>query len=209
MKNIGTYLKDERLKRKLSLSQMEHDTKIKQKFIDSIERGAWNELPEFATVSGFIKAIAKSLRIPEENALAILRRDYPFSKNKASLNPKPDLKLSFSINPKIIIILISLFFILTFFGYLGYQYYQYISPPELVVESPTENQEVSGEAVIFGQTDSDATLTVNNQSVLVSDSGEFSDKIDVTTNTFEIVFVARSRYGKETVVVRKIITKEK
>ena len=207
MKNIGTYLKDERLRRKLSLSQMEKSTKIKQKFIDSIERGVWSELPEFATVAGFVRAIANTLHVPEENAAAILRRDYPFSKNKLPIGPKPDLKLKFTISPKIIALFVSVLFVFAFFGYLGYQYYRYVSPPKLNITSPLDDQNVEDEVVIMGTTDSDTTLTVNNQSILVSDTGEFSDKIDVASDTFEIVFVAKSRYGKETVVVRKVIPK--
>lgn len=100
--------------------------------------------------------------------------------------------------------------IMFFLGYLLYQYFQYISPPKLIVDRPTENQEVTvGNIVVAGKTDSDVTLSVNNQRVLVSETGEFSDKIEVDEQTKDIVFVAKSRYGKETVVIRKIVPKQK
>lgn len=210
MRKIGEFLKEERIKKKLTLVQMERDTKIKKHFIDLIEKGDWENLPEYPITSGFIKTIAKSLRIPEETAMAVLRRDYPFDKKKVSINPKPDLKLKVSISPKILAAALSILMIMFFLGYLLYQYFQYISPPKLIVDRPTENQEVTvGNIVVAGKTDSDVTLSVNNQRVLVSETGEFSDKIEVDEQTKDIVFVAKSRYGKETVVIRKIVPKQK
>lgn len=83
MRKIGEFLKEERIKKKLTLVQMERDTKIKKHFIDLIEKGDWENLPEYPITSGFIKTIAKSLRIPEETAMAVLRRDYPFDKKRS------------------------------------------------------------------------------------------------------------------------------
>jgi cytoskeletal protein RodZ len=210
MRKIGSFLKEERTNKKLSLFQMERETKIKKEFIDLIEKGDWKDLPEYPVTLGFVRTIAKSLGIPEDKAMALLRRDYPFDKNKLSINPKPDLKLKESISPRIVTVFLSVFAVLCILGYLVYQYFLYISPPKLIVVQPTENQEVIGNEVrVFGKTDTDATLMVNNQQVLVSDTGEFSDRIGVGENTKDLVFVARSRYGKETVIIRKIVTTQK
>ena len=205
MRKIGLFLKEERTKKKLSLSQMERDTKIKRKFIDMIEKGEWNHLPEYSVTSGFIRTIAKKLSIPEENAMAVLRRDYPSDVSKLPVNPKPDLKLRTTISPKFIMILLSAFAGILFLGYLVYQYVQYISPPKLLVSKPIEGQEeFVGDIPISGKTDSEVTLTVNNQKVLVSKTGDFNDKINVAESTKEIIFIAKSRYGKETIIIRQI-----
>ena len=210
MRTIGAFLKEERSKKKLTLSQMEKETKIKKEFINRIEKNDWTSLPEYPVTLGFVKTIAKSLDVSEDTATALLRRDYSLDRDKLPINPKPDLKLKESINPKIITIVISVFAVLCVLGYLVYQYLLYISPPKLIVVQPTENQEIiTNEVRVFGKTDTDATLMVNNQQVLVTDTGEFSDKIDVGESTKDLIFVARSRYGKETVIVRKIITKQK
>lgn len=208
MRKIGAFLKEERLNKNLTLSQMERDTKIKKQFIELIENDDWVKLPEFPVVSGFIKTIAKTLDVSENTAVALLRRDYPFERKKVLVNPKPDLKLRSTLNPKVIAIVASVFLGIVLLGYLFYQYMQYISPPKLVVKQPTENQEVKvGDVIISGETDSDATLSVNNQKILVSDAGEFFDKIQVGENTKQIDFVATSRYGKKTEVVRNIVLK--
>lgn len=209
MRKIGEFLKGERLKRKFTLSQMEKETKIKKQFIVSIETGQWGNLPEYPVVSGFIKTIAQTLEIPENIAIAHLRRDYPFDRKKILINPKPDLKLKSTLSPRIVAIVSTVLVVLAFLGYLLYQYLQYISPPKLIVKQPTDNQPVKvGEIFISGETDSDATLSVNNQKILVSEAGEFFDKIEVGQDTKQIIFVARSRYGKETEVVRNIFLKD-
>ncbi len=208
MRKIGSFLKEERIKKKLSLLQMERETKIKKDFIDLIEKGDWINLPEYPVILGFVRTISKKLGLPEETAMAFLRRDYLFDKSKLPVNPKPDLNLKKSISPKIITVFFSIFAVLCVLGYLIYQYLLYISPPKLSVTQPPDSQEVFGnEVYISGKTDPDATLTVNNQQVLVSESGEFSDKISIGENTKELFFIARSRYGKETVIDRKIIPK--
>lgn len=202
------YLKEARLKKKLSLKQMEKETKIKKDFINSIEKGEWSSLPEYFVTLGFVKTLAKYLNVSEENATAIFRRDYPTDARNLFVNPKPDLKVRSFMNPKVFMVVASVFIGILFLGYLAYQYYLYISPPKLVVFSPTENQEVyENELSVIGKTQDDATLKVNNQQVLVTESGDFVDKIEVDENTKQVVFIARSRYGKETVVIRKIVPK--
>lgn len=210
MKTIGTFLKEERTKKKLSLSQLEKETKIKKSFLDLIEKDEWTNLPEYPIVLGFIKTIAKSLEVSETTAVAILRRDYPFDKKKITLNPKPDIKMRLTVSPKIIIAFLSSLLLCAFLGYLAYQYFQYISPPKVSVSIPVEGQEVAvGIIDVSGKTDSDATLAVNNQRIIVSETGDFSGKIEIGENTHQMIFVARSRFGKQTVVVRNIIPVKK
>lgn len=206
MRKIGSYLKEQRENKNMSLFQMEKDTKIKKHFIDLIENGDWDNLPEYPVTSGFVKTIAKALDLNEDASVALLRREYPFEKKKVSINPKPDLKLKVTVSPKIVIIISSIFLVLLTLGYLAYQYIGYVSPPKLTVSLPLENQEVEiGETTVMGKTEPDVTLNVNNQRILVSETGEFSGKIGVDTQTKNITFIARSRYGRETVIVRDIV----
>ena len=91
------------------------------------------------------------------------------------------------------------------FGYLIFQYSRFVSPPGLSIESPKEGQIVSGTSVpVFGSTDSDVKITVNNQPVLVDSDGKFSVNLDVAGITKEVDVIAISRSGKMTEVKRKI-----
>jgi len=96
--------------------------------------------------------------------------------------------------------------LLALFGYLIFQYVHFVSPPALSVDSPKEDQLINGDSVtVFGSTESDAKITVNNQPVLVSDDGKFSVSLDVVPTTHEVDVVATSRSGKMTEVKRKIL----
>jgi len=203
MKTIGQIIKFARAKKKLSFGKLEELTKIRASFIKSIEEEKWDALPTFPTVSGFVKSISAPLGIDGKMAAAVLRRDYP--PKKLNINPKPDVPSQFTWGPKFTFAIGTGVFILVVLGYLGFQYLRFISPPGLTVDSPKENQIVSGNSVpVFGSTDSDVKITVNNQPVLVDQNGKFSTNIEITQTTKEIDIIATSRSGKIREIERKI-----
>lgn len=203
MNTIGQILKEARLKKNYSLKYLEEKTKIKSSFIEAIENQNWKDLPPFATVMGFVKNISTLLDLDDKTVVAVLKRDYP--PNKLDVNPKPDVSSKFSWSPKLTFAIGIVGVLVMVFGYLIFQYSQFISPPKLNVESPKENHVVNGGSVlVFGTTNGDTKITVNNQPVIVSDDGKFSVTIDIVPETKEILIKAISRSGKETLVSRKI-----
>jgi len=203
MNTIGQIIKIARVKKKLSFKKLEEITKIKASFIESIENEKWNNLPAFPTVSGFVKSISAPLGINEKMATAILKRDYP--PKKLNINPKPNIPAHFTWSPKLTFAVGTAAIVLIVLGYLGFQYLRFISPPGLTVDSPKENQIVSGNSVtVFGSTDPDVKITVNDQPVLVDQDGKFSVDIGITQSTKEIDIMAVSRSGKERTISRKI-----
>ena len=204
MKTIGQILKNARVKKKYSLAKLEDLTKIRKEFIDSIEKENWENLPAFPTIFGFVKSISAPLGLDERTASATLKRDYP--PKDLTISPKPDISSKFTWTPKLTFALGIGVVILSILGYLIFQYSRFTSAPSLKVESPKEGQVVSGNAVlVFGSTDSDAKVIINNQPVLVDADGKFSVSIEVVSETKEIITKAISRSGKETVVSRKIV----
>lgn len=203
MKKIGQLLKEARDQKGYSLIKLENITKIKLSFIELIEKEEWDKLPAFPTVLGFVKNIAAALGMDEKMAVAVLKRDYP--PKKLNINPKPDISSKFLWSPKITFIIGVSAIVVLFFGYLIFQYVRFISPPRLNVESPKQGQTISGNNVlVFGSTDVDSKLMINNQPVLIDDDGKFSVTLNVVPETKEIDIVATSRSGKMTEVKRNI-----
>lgn len=204
MKTIGQTLKAKRKILNKSYSDLEKETRIKISFIKSIEMCAWENLPEYAVVVGFVKRIARALDIDEDKSIALLRRDYP--PQTESIHPKPDVNTDkFKWSPKLTFVLgviFSLFFILL---YLGTQYRNSIRPPSLEVSSPRNEQTIEGnKLIVTGVTDPLATIKANNQSALVDENGNFATEIEISNETREIVIISTSRNGKETTEVRSI-----
>lgn len=204
MKNIGEVVKEARLKRKLSRQQLESKTKIREEFIEALEKLDWDSLPEYPVVTGFVKNIAGTLGLKEENLTALLRRDYP-PKN-LSVNPKPEPKDTFKWSPRLTFLTVVGLLLITVSIYLGVSYLNFIKPPLLEVQEPVEGQLVSGQSLaVRGITNPEAFIEVNNQPVLIEDDGYFETEIEISAETREVVIVAKSRSGKETVVHRKIV----
>lgn len=203
MKTIGLHLKSERRAKNIDISSMEEKTKIKREFLLAIEKENWGKLPEYPVVLGFVKNISKFLNIDESKAVALLRRDYP--PQKISINPKPDLTESFKWGPKLTFFLGISLILLIIGGYLVTQYIKFISPPYLKVVTPTQEQVVTKTFLrVSGEVDPEATLKVNNQPVLINDDGTFEAEVEIYEGTADIVFVAVSRAGKQTIISRKI-----
>lgn len=204
MKTIGELIRKKRKEKKLSRKSLEKKTKIKEEFIKAIEKEAWRKLPERAVVAGFVKNIAKTLDMDQKQATALFRRDYPPDKN-LRVNPKPDVSSEFTWSPKWTFFVGVFVVVLIILGYLGFQYSNFIQPPKLTLEMPAETQVVTEKnLVVEGTTDPDASVLVNNQPVIVDESGNFRTQVEIYEGTEEIVVMATSRSGKETKVVRKI-----
>ncbi|MBI3443458.1 helix-turn-helix domain-containing protein [Candidatus Woesebacteria bacterium] len=203
MRTIGERLRKARVRKRLSLGMVEDETKIKRSFIKAIEQGSWNKLPEFPVVLGFVKSLASFLDIEKKEATALLRRDYPLKTLK--ITPKPDVSSEFVWSPKLTFIVGGFFVFLLVVVYLFFQYIRFVNPPLLTVDTPKDGAFLSqAKIVVSGSTDPNATLKVNNQPVLVEDSGKFSEEIEVLEGENEIEIKAVSRARKETIVKRKI-----
>lgn len=204
MRNIGQKLQETRKAKGLTVKQLEKETKIKADFIKAIEMNDWEKLPEYPVLQGFIKNIAATLRLDVNQTIALLRRDYPPKKLK--VNPTPDIKNKFYWGPRSTFLTALIVIAVLVLSYLGLQYYQFTQPPTLNVIRPEQGQEVFDiDLLVEGRTDPEATLIINNQPTLVSEDGSFSTKINISSQTSEVVVEATTRSDKKTVVVREII----
>ena len=204
MRNIGQKLQDTRKNKGLSVKQLEKETKIRSGFIKAIEKNDWSNLPEYPVLQGFVKNIAASLGLDVGQTVALLRRDYP--PKKLRVNPKPDIKNKFYWGPRSTFLTALLVIAVLVLSYLGLQYYQFTQPPTLNVIRPEQGQEVfDSDLLVEGRTDPEATVIINNQPTLVSEDGSFSTRINISSQTSEVLVEATSRSDKKTVVVREIM----
>lgn len=197
MNTVGQILKEARINQGVTLSDLENITKIKSSFIVKIEKGDWDNLPEFPVVSGFVKNIANALDLSVDNVNATLRRDYP--PKKLIINPKPDVTNKFTWSPKLTFMLGVSVLVIIVLGYLGMQYRNFTVAPELTISNPKQNEIINQKKVkVSGKTTTDVALTINNQPITLDQDGGFATELEINKDTKELKFIAISRSGKVT-----------
>ncbi len=209
MKTVGSILKEARLSKGLGLDVVEKDTKIRLKFLESIEADDYTNLPSLSYAKGFVKNYSQFLGLDGNRVLAFFRRQTK-DISRASILPKgvaePLNKPLMRLTPARFLGIILFLLVTIFLSYLGRQYYNLNTPPGLAIETPAAQLVTSEHRVdLLGKTDPDATVTVNGVSTLVRSDGKFFDQMTLETGINHIIIVATSRYGKTTTVTRDVV----
>jgi len=210
MKTIGQQFAEERKNKGLSLKEVAKETKIKEEFLRAIETGDFKSLPSSAYASGFVRNYAKYLDLPPEKSLALYRREFDEKKNVEVLprgfsNPNEYAPPKFRFG-RTALLIVGLFIVVA--GFLIYQYRAAIFNPSLKIESPIENQEIKSLKLnVKGKTDSSVTLNINNRQVPVETDGSFEKEITVFPGESVITISVENKFGRVTVVERKILVR--
>lgn len=205
MIRIGQRLQEARQKKGLSIEEISKATKIKASFLSAIEKGDFNKLPSATYSKGFIVNYAEYLGFPKREALALFKRE--FDEEKAfQVLPKEFVEkkdLSKRRLGQNFFLLITVLFI--FILYIIYQYRYAILPPPLNVDTPGDNQDLSSLSIIVsGKTDPNASVFVDEDIAFVDKEGNFKKEINFFPGKKIIKIKAVNRFGKETIIERKI-----
>lgn len=200
MKHISEILKEEREKKGLSLEDVVLHTKIKQEFVEAIERGNFDMLPSESYALGFVKNYARFLGISDNRASALFRREF----ERKRIDVVPKFKKAANIQKRRLVfksprtLLIFAIASVVFF-YLVYQFSFLFFGPQLTVLAPLEGSRFTTNVVeVSGKTDPYATVTINNEEVYVDLSGRFRKTMYIYSGDAKIHISAKNRYGKET-----------
>ena len=77
MSSVGTYLRELRQRRGVSLQEIARTTRVAQRYLESIEADAFEALPSPVFTRGFIRAYCQALSEPPDEALAAYERREP------------------------------------------------------------------------------------------------------------------------------------
>ncbi len=207
-KTVGQILKEERLRQGYSLQDFAQISQIKLKYLQSLEANEFGKLPAAAFVKGYIKCYARILDFDVKPLLALLRRDFKQSA-EGKLLPRefiqPVMRKKRFWKPVTFLVMAVATVFLVLMGYVGWQWYSLNRPPDLTIFQPEEDQFVSAEVEVLGQSEPEAIITVNAQPVAIKPDGTFRTKLyipkeGVTTITIE----ATDRRGKSNLEQRTV-----
>lgn len=206
MRTVGEILKEARLKRGVSLDEVEKATKIRKKFLESLESGDW----DFSTpivAKGLLKNYATFLALDEKRILAFFRREY--DEKKAVITnkpPKTSAPSKFHITPAFVTSFVIGLIVLGILSYLYFQYQSFTSPPELEIQEPKENVKVTSSDVnVVGRTWNDATVKVNGEQIDLDPGGVFSVSVGLKEGINKLTITSANRFGKISTVTRTVV----
>ncbi|HUQ85679.1 MAG TPA: helix-turn-helix domain-containing protein [Candidatus Limnocylindrales bacterium] len=209
MVKLEQRLKEARIQRGLTIEQVAKATKIKAHFLESIEKGAYSELPSPAYAKGFVRNYAEFLGLPKAQSSALFKRDFDEKKNVKVLPdgmvknndfPIRRINLRKAIIGTIVLILLGTF--------LMFQVRGVLFAPSIFISSPKGNTITQRDISVIGRTDSSATITINNESVFVNNNGVFEKKISLFPGENVITIKAKNRFGKQSTLQRTVLVKQ-
>jgi cytoskeletal protein RodZ len=207
MKSTGQILREARLARKLDIAEVAKITRIRPRFLELLESDDFSQLPNGIVAKGFIKNYGQFLGLNPNYLLAVFRRDF-VENRQGQIVPRgmiePVTKSSIW-SPKSTVIAVVVFLFTVFLGYLAYQYALLVGPPFLTVNSPQDNITTSQTTVeVYGKTDPEATISVNEKLVALDKGGQFSVRLELNPGLNKIVVTATNKSGKNTVIDRRV-----
>ena len=211
MRTVGQILKETRESKLYTLEHVEKATKIRRELLEALENDDYEKLPPPTFVQGFIKNYARFLNLDSNKLLAVFRREfsdkkYPSYVMDAFSQPLKNPRIQ--ITPAKVLGGVVIVAILAFFVYLWIQYRQFTGAPQLAVNSPKDQLTTDNPRVeVDGKTDPQIKVSVNNQQIPVSDSGEFKEAIQLSQQVNKISVEAVNKFGQKTTVERTVYLK--
>lgn len=206
MATVGEILKKQRLEKGLTLSLIEKQLKVREKFIRAIEENNWDFFSSKIYITGILKNYSRILELDQKKVLAFFRRDYErkedvrFKRKVSSSYLTPATKKIF----RLVVLISAVLFIV----YFGYQLRLYFSPPGLEIISPATSQFTTEDKIIIkGKTEKDAILTIVNQRVYLKNDGTFEYDFPLKEGNNKIIFELTGANGRKTSIEKTFYKK--
>ncbi len=210
VKPLGEILKTARKKKELTLEQAEEETKVRARYLEALEAGRFDDLPESVYAIGFLAKYAEFLGLQKENLITQFNHERGQSRSGSHPNrllvERRIKEPFFQITPRFIMIAVIVVVLAGILGYIGYSVRNLTSPPNLEIASPSSDQIINSDTVeIVGKTDEGTTVTINNQPVYIDDKGNFRQEVKLSPglNSFEILAI--NGLKKENIKVIKVL----
>jgi cytoskeleton protein RodZ len=221
-KSIGEIIKEKREELNLTLFEVENELKIKQKYLNLIEKDNFTKFSSHTHAKGFLKNYAKFLGLNYESLVAMYRRDIENASmkreivkkeledvipeaNKSKLKSIRNFKLSeqrikvIAFVSSVFIILIVIFSIIR--SAFSNPYLKILSPIEVQGDYEGQIEYLNNSLEIKGETEKGIAVKINEVPVKLNADYTFtSDLIPVNADSTIIVIDASNSLGKSSTI---------
>jgi len=207
---LSELLKKVRIEKELSIHEAEKHTHIRSEYIEALEDADYDQLPADIYIRGILKNYAEFLGLPYGQVIALYRKDSVFMQDRPVLHSEKSLR---RISQRTVFLLGKFafgFIALLFLGFISWyfisQYKNFSVAPQLVVESPKEEQVVyTSDIVLHGATEIDSKLFINGQEAALEEEGVFDIPYTLHEGKNVIEFMSESvRNEKSTTITRNV-----
>ncbi len=212
--SLGELLERRREELEITIKQAEKETKIRSSYLERIEAGAYDKLPDDIYTRGYVKNYADFLGFDTAPLLSLYKKERQASSQRRGADRKhpdsPALGLKplgapkFVVTPKSLLALMGVVLIGLITAYIVWQLSVLSAPPVLTVNNQENSTVKSSIVYITGETDQTAELFINDTEVSTGADGTFRERVTLVDGPNQVKVTARSRLNKSTTIVRTI-----
>ncbi len=208
---IAQIFKIAREEENVTLEEVSADLKIDIKYLKALEEGRVDKLPKGVYEKNFLKVYANYLKIDASEILQVYDENIKHEKidrEKGMFVRKVSGDQYFLLIPRILKNLLIFLLVVACVIYLGFYLRNIIVAPELEIYTPQDSISIDSYKVeVYGRTENDVEVEINNKKVLIDESGNFVKEINLRTGMNNIKITAKKRYSKVNTVIRRILVK--
>ena len=206
MLTAGEILKNQRIKKNLSLLDISKQLKVKDKYLSALENNNWNFFESRVYIEGLIKTYSRFLGLNYKKILPFFYRDYEdkevvsFRKRISDKYFTPQVKKIFQSSIFILIFI--------FFGYFIYQLKIFLTPPKLVLLSPKNDIFYNENLIkVVGKTEKETSINIFGERIYPNQDGVFEYNFPLKKGKNELVIELIGANGRKT-IFKKIFYKK-
>lgn len=204
---VGEILRKTRENKKISLSEVEKQIKIRKTLLDAVEKDQWDFFSSKVYITGIIKNYANFLGLDAKKILAFFRRDYE-KQDDVGFKQRISSKYLTSETKKIAISGL-VFIIALFFTYFVYQLKIYFSPPKVEIISPVSTTISKEESIkIKGKTEKESDIKIYGDRVFQNKDGIFEYDFPLKKGKNELVIEVIGANGRKTIIKKDYYRKD-
>lgn len=205
---LGEKLRALRRGQAVTLDMMESETHIQRRYLEALEWGRYEALPEPLYARNFIRAYARVLNADADYFIELYESEVGRCDLVEHMRmPRQRVRQGkFFVWSKLWKYGSLAVIALLFFGYLGWQVTSITAAPEVVISNP-EDSSITYSAIINvqGQVDDETNVYVNGEEVVVNADRTFSAPVDLEKGLNLITVEARRRYSRTAVINRRVV----
>ena len=205
---LGAKLRALRSGQAVSLDMIEQRTHIQRRYLEALEHGYYDQLPDPLYTRNFIRAYARELNADEDYFIELYEEECGRCDLIGPMRvPRQRVKSGRFFVWHRLLRFSGLFVVAAMIcTYLGWQISSIVAPPDVVLFSPGDEITTSRAIVtVEGMVEGESTVYVNGEEVIVNSDRTFTTDVDLQKGLNIITVEAERRYSKKATAERRVL----